>query len=105
MYLIVLPFPRLQFQSNLKKCGTIKSLKVLSAENDTATAIIELETKEDALAAQTRDQKSWNGNIIEVQIGSGTTVFVANFPPTADEAFIRNLFNSVCIFLVNCRTS
>jgi hypothetical protein len=74
-------------------------LKALSAESNSITAIIEFQSKEDALSAQTRDQKSWNGNTIEVQIGSGATIFVTNFPPTADEAYIRGLFSPVCIFL------
>jgi RNA recognition motif-containing protein len=60
-------------------------------------AIIEFETKEDALAAVTRDQKRFNNtdNIIDVQIGSQTTIWVTNYPPTADEDYLRNLFSKV----------
>jgi RNA recognition motif-containing protein len=56
-------------------------------------AVIEFETQEEALSAQTRDQKDFHGNIIEVQIGSDTTLYVTNFLPTADEEYIRNLFS------------
>lgn len=58
-------------------------------------AMIEFETKDDALAALTRDQKSFNGNTIEVQLDAGSTLWVTNFPPTADEAYIRGLFSKV----------
>lgn len=39
--------------------------------------------------------KSFDGNAIEVQVGSGATLFVTNFPPTADENFIREKFAKV----------
>ena len=66
-------------------------------ENDkkTATATIEFENKEDVLSAQTRDLKSIDGHEIEVQIGSGLTIYVTNFPPSADEEYIGNLFKEV----------
>lgn len=50
---------------------------------------------EDVLAAQTKDMKEFEGNFIEVQVGTGTTVFVTNFPPAADEAYIRDLLKEV----------
>lgn len=43
-------------------------------------------------STMTRDQKTLDGNTIDVHLGSGATLFVTNFPPTADEAYIRNLF-------------
>lgn len=66
-------------------------------EKDSEVAIIEFETKEDALAAVTRDQKRFNDtdNIIDVKIGSQTTLWITNYPPTADEDYFRNLFNKV----------
>lgn len=57
--------------------------------------MIEFDTKDDALAALTRDQKSFNGNTIEVKLDAGSTLFVTNYPPTADEAYIRDLFSKV----------
>lgn len=57
--------------------------------------MIEFETKEEALGALTRDQKDFNGNTIEVQLDAGSTLWVTNFPPTADEAYIRGLFSKV----------
>lgn len=41
--------------------------------------------------------KTLDGNSIEVQVGSGSTLYVCNFPPTADEAWMRDKFQKVCI--------
>lgn len=57
--------------------------------------MIEFETKDDALGALTRDQKSFNGNTVDVQLDAGSTLWVTNFPPTADETYIRDLFRKV----------
>ncbi|KAJ5192696.1 hypothetical protein N7449_008838 [Penicillium cf. viridicatum] len=76
--------------------GTINTVKMLRRdEKKSEVAIIEFETKEDALAALTRDQKRFNDsdNIIDVQFGSHTTLWVTNYPPTADEDYLRNLFS------------
>ncbi|KAL9122468.1 MAG: hypothetical protein Q9187_000978 [Circinaria calcarea] len=76
------------------QCGTINSLKI-SLDNDgsSATATIEFDSKEDVLTAQTRDMKIFDGHSINVQVGSGSTLFVTNFPKTADEAYIREKFS------------
>ena len=60
-----------------------------------ATATIEFDSAEDVLTAQTKDMKTFDGNAIEVQIGTGSTLYVTNFPPTADENFIREKFEKV----------
>lgn len=74
----------------------MNSIKLLPDPNGTtATATIEFETREDVLAALTKDMKTIEGNQIEVQVGTGTTLFVTNFPPTADEKYIRELFSKV----------
>jgi RNA recognition motif-containing protein len=70
-----------------RDCGTINSLKLLHT-----TAVIEFNEKEEALFAQSRDGKDLDGSTINVQLGSGSILFVTNFPPAADEAFIRGLF-------------
>ncbi|KAI9833622.1 MAG: hypothetical protein M1819_003575 [Sarea resinae] len=83
----------LRVRQFFRDCGTIHSLKLIPEDNgNSATATIEFESKEDVLAAQTRDMKVFHGSSIEVQIGTGSTIFVTNFPPTADEAYIRELF-------------
>jgi RNA recognition motif-containing protein len=73
--------------------GTINGVKMISGEDKKSEiAIIEFDTQEEALSAQTRDQKDFHGNTIEVKVDTDTTLFVTNFPPTADEEYIRNLF-------------
>ena len=84
------------YGTNVLQCGTMNTLTLTREENGlSATATIEFETKEDVLTAQTRDRKIFDGNTIEVQVGTGTTLFVTNFPASADEAYIRNLFDKV----------
>jgi RNA recognition motif-containing protein len=76
-------------------------LKVLPEDsNESATATIEFESKEDVLTAQTKDMKIFDGNPIEVQVGTGSTLFVTNFTPTADEGEIRELFAKVTPSLI-----
>ncbi|KAI9783872.1 MAG: Splicing factor [Candelina submexicana] len=76
-----------------RDCGTINSLKLLREDHgNSATATIEFDSKEDVLSAQTRDMKTFDGNSIEVHVGRGSTIFVTNFPPIADETYIRDLF-------------
>ena len=78
------------------QCGNIIELKLASdGDEQYATAVIEFETKEDVLTAQTKDMKLYEGNTVEVQVGSGTTLFVTNFPPAAEESYISNLFGKV----------
>jgi hypothetical protein len=64
-------------------------------DGNSETAIIEFNSRDEALVAQTRDQKLIDENTIEVQLGSNSTLFVTNFPPTADEKYIRDLFHEV----------
>lgn len=68
---------------------------VPDGDRECSTATIEFDSKEDVLAAQTKDMKSFDGNPIEIQVGTGLTLFITNFPPTADEDFIRQKFAKV----------
>ena len=86
----------------LQQCGTINSLKLMpEADGRSATASIEFDSKEDVLTAQTKDMKTLDDRAIEVQVGSGSTLYVCNFPPVADEAWIREKFQRVrCLCLI-----
>lgn len=75
-----------------KDCGTINAFTMVEADDNSATASVEFQNAADVLAAQTRDKKRLNGREITVQLGFNTTVYVTNFPPTADEQWIRDLF-------------
>ena len=84
----------LKVQQFFQDCGTINSLKITPDENgNSATASIEFESKEDVLTAQTKGMKDFDGHVIQVQVGTETTLFVTNFPPAADEIYIRTLFS------------
>ena len=65
------------------------------ADGQSATALVEFDSKEDVLTAQTKDMKTLDSRAIEVQVGSGSTLYVCNFPPVADEAWIRKKFHRV----------
>ena len=69
-------------------------------DSESVTASIEFESTEDVLSAQTKDMKSFDGNSIQIQIGSGATLYVCNFPPSADEGWIRDKFHQVRAFLL-----
>ncbi|KAI9887177.1 MAG: Splicing factor [Watsoniomyces obsoletus] len=85
--------PETRLRQFFRDCGKINSLNVVpEADGSSATATIEFESAEDTLAAQTRDMKEIEGRPIHVQVGIGTTIFFTNFPPTADEAWVRKLF-------------
>ena len=60
------------------------------------TATVEFESPEDALFAQTKETKKFDGESIRISLGTFSTLFVTNFPPQADEQFIRDLFSPVC---------
>lgn len=64
-------------------------------DENSETAMIEFDSRDDASVAQTRDQKIIDGNTIEVHIGTGSTLFVTNFPAEADEVCIRDMFQKV----------
>src|ERR1700722_2963087 len=73
-----------------RDCGTINSLKLLDK-----TAVIEFNEKEEAIFAQSRDGKDLDGSVITVQLGTGSILWVTNFPPAADEGFIRDVLEKL----------
>ncbi|KAF9894527.1 Splicing factor [Aspergillus nanangensis] len=86
-----------------RHCGTINSVQMFPGEDQKSeVAVIEFNSREEALVAQTRDQKLIDENTIQVQLGSNSTLFVTNFPPTADEKYIRDLFH-VCGEIIDVR--
>jgi len=76
-----------------KDYGHINHLIVQKESDDkSASALIEFRSSAEANSALLRDQKYFNQSQISVQPGTRLTVFVSNYPPTADEAYIRRLF-------------
>jgi squamous cell carcinoma antigen recognized by T-cells 3 len=65
------------------------------------TATVEFDTKEDALFAQTKVTRPFDGNTIDIEFSVGTTLWVTNYPPIADEQYIRDLFKDVSLPTTN----
>ncbi|KAI4099688.1 MAG: hypothetical protein LQ339_005853 [Xanthoria mediterranea] len=76
-----------------RDCGSINSL-LLNVDEVlcTSKATIEFQSRDEALAAETKDKKDFDGREMEVRLGSGSTIFTTNFPPEADENWIREKF-------------
>lgn len=75
-----------------RDCGEILSLIVTRVDDNHAYATIEFGSQDDVVVAQTKNLKSLEGREVEIQAGSGTTLWVTNYPPEADEKYIRELF-------------
>ncbi|CZR60543.1 related to pre-mRNA splicing factor [Phialocephala subalpina] len=76
-----------------KEYGHINSITVKSESDKlSSTALIEFRTPEEARSALLRDAKYFVDKQISVVPGTGLTLFVTNFPPTADDAYLHNLF-------------
>ncbi|KAJ4361903.1 Splicing factor [Neocucurbitaria cava] len=72
--------------------GTVKDL-VLKEEKDSLTAIVEFETSEEADYALTKEAKGFEGHTISIERTMSTTLYVANYPLHADEAWLRELYS------------
>ncbi|KAI0407762.1 putative pre-mRNA splicing factor [Xylaria palmicola] len=76
-----------------KEYGHINSILFhKEADDKSSSALIEFRLPEEAESALLRDQKYFNQSQITVKPGTYLTVFVSNYSPTADEAYIRRLF-------------
>ncbi|KAI1178027.1 putative pre-mRNA splicing factor [Nemania sp. FL0916] len=76
-----------------KEYGHVNNLILHSeADGKSSTALIEFRSPEEADSALLRDQKYFQQSQLSVRPGTRLTVFVSNYPPTADEAYIRRLF-------------
>ncbi|KAI0872189.1 putative pre-mRNA splicing factor [Hypoxylon argillaceum] len=76
-----------------KEYGHINNLILCKeADNKSSSALIEFRSSEDADSAVLRDQKYFHQSQLSVKLGIRLTLFVSNYPPTADEAYIRRLF-------------
>ncbi|KAL9085701.1 MAG: hypothetical protein Q9165_007450 [Trypethelium subeluteriae] len=85
----------LKVRQFFRDCGAIISLNLASSDSDSSkVATIEFESREDVNFAKYMDGKPFDGQEINIQSGSGSTLWVTNFPPSADEVFIRDLFRA-----------
>ncbi|KAF1935937.1 hypothetical protein EJ02DRAFT_459929 [Clathrospora elynae] len=72
--------------------GTVRNL-VLKEEPGSLTAIVEFETPEEADYALSKEAKGFEGHNISIERGQSTTLYVANYPSHADEAWLRTLYS------------
>lgn len=76
-----------------KEYGHINSITLKTeADKLSTTALIEFRTPEDVQSAFLRNGKYFGDRQIQVESGTGLTLYVTNFPPTADDAFLQKLF-------------
>jgi len=71
--------------------GTVRNL-VLKEEHDSLMAVVEFESSEEADYALSKEAKGFDGCNISIERGEGTTLYVANYPAHADEAYLRKLY-------------
>ncbi|KAL9053224.1 MAG: hypothetical protein Q9162_004891 [Coniocarpon cinnabarinum] len=85
----------LKIRQYFRDCGDINAVKVIQEDaNAEASATIEFKAQEDVLTAQTKSMKMFGDKPIDVQVGTGTTIWVTNYPPEADETYLRKLFKA-----------
>ena len=74
-----------------RDCGKINNLKILKEKG--VVAIVEFDEAAAAQFALSRDGRDFHGSEISVELGKGSVLYVTNYPPTADETFIRSMFD------------
>jgi squamous cell carcinoma antigen recognized by T-cells 3 len=73
--------------------GHINNITVKAEEDgQSSAAFIEFRSHEEAESALLRDGKYFGQTQIEVKPGTNLTLFVTNYPPQADEAYLRDIF-------------
>ncbi|KAM6481203.1 hypothetical protein HDV62DRAFT_100056 [Trichoderma sp. SZMC 28011] len=77
-----------------KEYGHINNVTALVREQDdlSSTALVEFSTPEEAQSALLRDGKFFGESQINVRSAHDLTIYVTNYPPAADEKYIRRLF-------------
>lgn len=76
-------------------CGNPVSINTIQDKGgETVSAIVEFETEEDVKAAKTRSGKELGGREVNIQSGTGSTLYVTNYPAEYDDGLIRRLFES-----------
>jgi RNA recognition motif-containing protein len=64
----------------------------LQKGDDSAIALVELGTPDDARSALLRDGKYFGDHAVQITPATDCTLFVTNYPPEADEQYLRDLF-------------
>ncbi|OAA61936.1 pre-mRNA splicing factor [Niveomyces insectorum RCEF 264] len=73
--------------------GHVNNIQLKPEEGGkSAVALVEFRSVEDVQSALIRDGKYFGDRTISVKAATGVTLYLTNFPPTADDAYIRDLF-------------
>jgi RNA recognition motif-containing protein len=76
-----------------REYGHINSLTLRTeVDNLSSTCLIEFRSNDDVQSAFLRDGKYFGEKQIRVESGTGLTLYVTNYPPTADENYMHKLF-------------
>ncbi|GJE88539.1 RNA-binding protein Prp24 [Phanerochaete sordida] len=74
-----------------KDCGPIREIKITTMPNS-LVATVEFMERESVPAALTKDKKRVHGEEIAVHLAWKSTLYVTNFPESADDSSVRELF-------------
>ncbi|KXN88177.1 hypothetical protein AN958_07636 [Leucoagaricus sp. SymC.cos] len=74
-----------------KDCGNVKEVKITPLP-DALVATVEFYEKDSIPMALTKDKKRINGQEVAVHMAWKSTLYVTNFPESADDPYMRNLF-------------
>lgn len=85
---------QVKLRQYFKDYGHINHITALVKEKDnaSATALIEFSSPEEAESALLRNGKYFGQSQLSVESGHDLTVYIANYPPAADQNYIRELF-------------
>ncbi|KAF2022421.1 hypothetical protein BU24DRAFT_44463 [Aaosphaeria arxii CBS 175.79] len=93
--IIVRKLPKSATQASIRKffrdAGNVRDIHI-KEESDSITATVEFETPEEAEYSLSKEAKGYEGTEISITRGENSTLYVANYPSQADEAFMRKLF-------------
>ncbi|KAG6897556.1 hypothetical protein C0992_000339 [Termitomyces sp. T32_za158] len=74
-----------------KDCGSIREVKITQMP-ETLVATVEFFDRDSVLAALTKDKKKLRDQEVAVHLAWKSTLYVTNFPESADDSVIRDLF-------------
>lgn len=76
-----------------REYGHINNLSVkIEMDGLSASALVEFRSTDDVQSALLKNEKYFGDKQIRVVEGTGLTLYVTNFPPTADDTFLHDLF-------------
>ncbi|CAK7215675.1 Splicing factor [Sporothrix bragantina] len=77
-----------------REYGHVNNMQLKKEDDGKSTvALVEFRSVEDVQSALIRDGKYFGDHSISVKAATGITLYVTNFPPSADDAYIQRLFD------------